>query len=127
MDSQADRRKFKRLSTSWIVRIRSRKPDQAQEADSRQRIRDVGLGGVFIETRHPFTLGNIVEFDFAMPGTGELVQAKGIVRWINDGTRADQSVGMGIEFLQLSKLAPEARARLEGREKPGDQDKRPPE
>lgn len=104
----ADKRKFKRLSTSWIVRIRTRKPSDSTRIRLDERIRNVSMGGVFIETRYPFKLGSLVEFDFNMPGSSDLVHAKGLVKWTNDGSLRDLPVGMGIEFVEVSSVARDA-------------------
>lgn len=104
----ADKRKFKRLSTSWIVRIRTRKPSDSTRIRLDERIRNVSLGGVFIETRYPFKLGSLVEFDFNMPGSSDLVHAKGLVKWTNDGTQRDLPVGMGIEFIEVASVTKDA-------------------
>jgi uncharacterized protein (TIGR02266 family) len=108
MSEGLDKRKFKRLSTSWIVRIRTRKPTDTTRVRFDERIRNVSLGGVFIETRYPFRVGSIVEFDFNMPGHPELIHAKGMVRWSNDGSMREMPLGMGIEFLEVSSLARDA-------------------
>lgn len=102
MSGGADKRKYKRLSTSWIVRIRTRKPSESTRIRMDERISNLSLGGVFIETRYPFRMGSLVEFDFNMPGHAHLIHAKGLVKWSNDGSLADQPVGMGIEFVEVS-------------------------
>jgi uncharacterized protein (TIGR02266 family) len=93
-----DKRKFKRLKTDWIVKIKS---SQAPTEDL-ERIKDVSLGGVFIETRYPFEIGRMVEFEFKIPGLAETLVARGVVRWSNDGSLPDQPLGMGIQFVELA-------------------------
>ena len=64
-------------------------------------IRDISMGGAFIETTYPFEVGRVVEMQFTAPGTSTPVLAKGIVRWSNDGSQRNLQVGMGIEFFEL--------------------------
>ena len=103
-----NKRKFKRLSASWIVRIRTRKPADSTRIRINQRIRNVSMGGVFIDTRHPFRVGSMVEFDFTVPGSTEMIRAKGLVKWSNDGSQGELPAGMGIEFLEVSTTSRDA-------------------
>lgn len=102
MASPAEQRRYKRLDTKWVVRLRL----GAAGFDTRRRIQeiitDVSLGGVFIDSRIPYETGSIVEFDFTIPGSPAPVHARGVVRWSNDGRLAGRARGMGIEFLELS-------------------------
>jgi uncharacterized protein (TIGR02266 family) len=99
----AEQHRYRRISTNWIVRIRSRTPLESTRLRLDERIRNVSLGGVFIETRYPFPVGAMVEFEFQLPGHAATYQAKGIVRWANDGTIPDQAIGMGIEFIEVAQ------------------------
>ena len=84
-----------------ITRIRSKSLSGPEQIQLQVLIRDISLGGVFIETRVPFEVGRLVEFQFSVPGVSTLVSARGMVRWTNDGSERDSPVGMGIEFLEL--------------------------
>lgn len=65
------------------------------------RVGTLGLGGIFIHTRIPPAIGEVVKLVFDVPG-GE-VRARAVVRSSTVGR------GMGVEF---TAMQPEARARL---------------
>lgn len=65
------------------------------------RVGTLGLGGIFIHTRMPPAVGEVVKLVFDVPG-GE-VRARAVVRSSTAGR------GMGVEF---TAMQPEARARL---------------
>jgi len=65
------------------------------------RVGTLGLGGLFIFTRTPAPVGDVIRVYFEFPG-GE-VRARAVVRDSHPGK------GMGIEF---TSMTPEARARL---------------
>ncbi len=96
-----ENRKYKRLNASWGVKIRATHYTLEDLRRMRDRIKNVSLGGVFIETEMPLAAGTHLEFCFSVPGRTDEVQAKGIVRWANDGRRPDEPIGMGIEFLEV--------------------------
>jgi hypothetical protein len=74
---------------------------QAGGARVVSRIGTLGLGGIFIYTKQPAAVGDVLKLVFDVPG-GE-VRARAVVR--NTVTNK----GMGIEF---TAMQPEARARL---------------
>lgn len=100
-----ERRRYKRITTNLIARIRQ--SGRAEESEL-NTIKDVSLGGVFIETLAPFPVGTIIEFDFVIPGLNRMVSARGVVRWSNDGVKANLPRGMGVEFLEVSKTGQDA-------------------
>ena len=122
MSEGSDKRKFKRISTNMIVRIRTQKPSETTFIRLDQRVKNASVGGLFIETLQPFLVGSVVEFDFRVPGSPDLVRAKGLVRWSNDGSETTMPAGMGVEFLEVSKLRPEA---INALEKMKDADEQP--
>jgi hypothetical protein len=65
------------------------------------RIGTIGLGGLFIYTRKPAAIGDVVKLVFDVP-SGE-VRARAVVRSYEEGR------GMGLEFTAMQL---EARARL---------------
>jgi len=97
-----DKRRFKRLKTSLIVRLRRSIVSDETRRRVRERIGNMSMGGVFIEANMPYESGSLVEFDFTLPGTRYLVHARGVVRWSNAGRLPDQPIGMGIEFLEIA-------------------------
>ena len=102
-----EKRKFKRLDASWVTKIRKvTLTDSIRER--LERIKNVSLGGVFVDTPMPFEIGAIVSLEFGIPGVTERVQSRGIVRWSNDGRAKGQPVGMGVEFLEVTARAKDA-------------------
>ncbi len=95
----ADKRRFTRLHSNFIVRIRGRRPTTFETLDLESRITNISLGGVFIETPSPFDQGTVVELEFTIPRYADRVHVRGIVRW--SGRTAEGAVGMGIEFLEV--------------------------
>lgn len=100
--TSADNRKFRRLSTNLLVRIRTTRHTDTTIERMRDRIKNLSLGGVFIETTMPFEMGTHIELDFSVPGYSDPVHAKGIVKWSNADKRQGAPIGMGIEFLEVS-------------------------
>lgn len=97
-----EKRKYKRLSANWGVKIRATHYAIEDLSRMRDRIKSVSLGGIFIDTAMPLAAGTHVEFSFSVPGRADEVQAKGVVRWSNDGRRPEEPVGMGVEFLEVT-------------------------
>lgn len=95
-------RRYKRLGANWIVRIRTQKPTDSTRLRVGERIKNISLGGVFIETGCPFPIGSFVEFDFNLPGHTDVIHANGVVKWVNDGRYRDRPCGMGVEFVEVS-------------------------
>ncbi len=102
-----DKRKFKRLDAHWVTKIR--KISLTESIRERlERINNVSMGGVFVDTPMPFESGAIVALEFGIPGVAERVQSRGIVRWSNDGRAKGQPIGMGVEFLEVTARAKDA-------------------
>jgi hypothetical protein len=74
---------------------------QAGGARIVSRVGTLGLGGLFIYTKKPATVGDVLKLVFDVPGG--VVRARAVVRNVVTGK------GMGIEF---TSMQPEARARL---------------
>lgn len=108
MSDREEKRKFKRLGTNWGVKIRATRYAEAAVREMQERIKNISVGGIFIETAQPMPVGTHVEFSFSMPETAGEIHAKGIVRWSNDGRLTEEPVGMGIEFLEVSQHHKEA-------------------
>ncbi|MFN8008750.1 MAG: PilZ domain-containing protein [Terriglobia bacterium] len=56
---------------------------------------DISLGGIFIQTKTPLSIGSSVKMGIRMPGEAKSYQASGIVR------HSLRWVGMGLEFTHL--------------------------
>jgi type IV pilus assembly protein PilZ len=61
--------------------------------------RDLGAGGVFIETRNPLSHGSVVELTFTLPDSKETLEAKGRVIWVQtEVPDKNLTPGMGVQF-----------------------------
>ncbi len=61
-----------------------------------ERLRDLSVGGAFVESRQVFPIASILNLRFKIPGTQNLVTCSGIVRNMTVGD------GFGVQFLDLS-------------------------
>ena len=60
---------------------------------------NISIGGCFLLTQQPFSMGQTVELDLVLP-TGQSVHATGVIRWVsNDG----KFPGVGVQFTLLSQ------------------------
>ncbi len=103
-----EKRRFKRLPSNLVTRIRMQQASEQARRAILTRIRDISVGGVFIETHSPFPVGTLVEFDFELPGIPQKVHVNGIVRWSCEDQREGRGIGMGIEFLKVAVQATQA-------------------
>jgi c-di-GMP-binding flagellar brake protein YcgR len=114
----ADRRRFQRIDTNLMVRLRESAP-AAQEDPCAPEARDLSQGGAFIETAGAFDVGAWVrvalylpterpkvdgpkadgDFDVKTPALPECIDLVGIVRWRRSA--AEDGAGVGVEFLHL--------------------------
>ncbi|HYG62997.1 MAG TPA: PilZ domain-containing protein [Thermoanaerobaculia bacterium] len=63
---------------------------------------DLGLGGMFISTRHPLPKGTLLSLEFHTSGDdGRPVRARAIVRWRRLFGRPR---GMGVQFVEFEGL-----------------------
>ena len=66
--------------------------------------RDLGTGGVFIETESPQPTGSPIELTFTIPDSKETLKAKGTVIWVQGKvpSRPDLHPGMGVQFAEFN-------------------------
>ena len=65
--------------------------------------RDLGTGGVFIETKTPLSQGSIVELVFTLPDSKETLEAKGRVIWCQaEIPGKEAAAGMGVQFEEFT-------------------------
>lgn len=66
--------------------------------------RDLGQGGIFIETKQPKPIGQLLELTFTIPDSKETVKACGRVIWVQAPIpeRSDLVAGMGLQFEAFS-------------------------
>ncbi|MCX6131347.1 MAG: TIGR02266 family protein [Proteobacteria bacterium] len=61
--------------------------------------RDLGAGGVFIETKSPLSHGSAVELTFTLPDSKETLEARGRVIWVQtEVPDKEMTPGMGVQF-----------------------------
>ena len=62
--------------------------------------RDLGTGGIFIQTDEPQPQGSEIELTFTIPDSKETITTKGTVMWVQNpvASRQDCAAGMGIQF-----------------------------
>ena len=62
--------------------------------------KDLGEGGVFIETKNPKKQGSELELTFTIPDSKQTLSTKGKVIWVQEPIegRQDLTPGMGIQF-----------------------------
>ena len=66
--------------------------------------RDLGTGGVFIETKTPLNTGSEIDLTFTIPDSKETLRTKGTVIWSQAPItgRTEVKAGMGIQFSKFS-------------------------
>jgi len=62
--------------------------------------KDLGSGGVFIQTEAPLTMGANLDLTFTIPDSKETLVTKGTVIWVQKpvAERRDLTPGMGVQF-----------------------------
>lgn len=66
--------------------------------------KDLGTGGVFIETDKPMEVESEVSLTFTIPDSKETLEAKGKVLWVQSkDSGQDISPGMGIQFKEFTQ------------------------
>lgn len=66
--------------------------------------KDLGTGGIFIETNNPLNQGSNVDLTFTIPDSKETLHAVGTVIWVQQPVvgRQDLTPGMGVQFADFS-------------------------
>jgi uncharacterized protein (TIGR02266 family) len=66
--------------------------------------RDLGAGGVFIETTKPLSHGSMVDLTFTLPDSKQTLEATGRVIWVQ-GAVPDKNLksGMGVQFEEFTQ------------------------
>ncbi len=65
--------------------------------------RDLGTGGVFIQTSDPLPHGSTVDLTFTIPDSKETLETKGTVIWVQPQIRGrdELTAGMGVQFSEF--------------------------
>lgn len=96
MADSAENRKYLRLNTGQVTKLRKSSMEEA-EATAEGNIGNVSKGGVFIETDGDFAAGNVLEFEIRLPNWMDPIPVVTVVRWKQD----QDPKGVGVEFLQI--------------------------
>ena len=66
--------------------------------------KDLGAGGVFIQTSKPLPTGSYIDLTFTIPDSKETLITKGKVIWVQNPVpdRKDLTPGMGVQFDSFS-------------------------
>ncbi len=66
--------------------------------------KDLGTGGVFIQTEKPLPTGSSIDLTFTIPDSKETLKANGTVIWVQSvvAEREDLTPGMGVQFSSFS-------------------------
>ena len=65
--------------------------------------RDLGTGGVFIQTTKPLPTGSAIDLTFTIPDSKETLTAKGTVIWVQGTVNKNEATaGMGVQFAGFS-------------------------
>ena len=62
-----------------------------------EHLRDLSIGGAFIQSHQVYPIGSVLSFRFRVPGASNLISCSGIVRNMRVGE------GFGVQFLDLSR------------------------
>lgn len=66
--------------------------------------KDLGAGGVFIQTDKPLPTGSAIDLTFTIPDSKETLKTNGTVIWVQSvvADRKDLTPGMGVQFSSFS-------------------------
>lgn len=93
----AEKRKFARIPLAKQCRIRFKDKEQFVS----NFIKDVSLGGMFLRTKTPMSVGTVFNFEFEVPGARSAIRGRGVV--VRIGRTGDKVDGMGIRFLSIEQ------------------------
>jgi len=95
----ADKRKHKRLPVR--IRIQYRTADQFFQ----DYIQNLSVGGIFIETKNPLSVGTKLQVQFSLPEMEDMITADGmVVHRLHVGRSENPPAGgMGIQFAELDE------------------------
>lgn len=98
-----ERRVQRRVTVDVGIRVRSKSVEDFVD----RYIRDISLGGVFIEHAQPLDVGAELSFELQIEDDAPLVTGRGRVAWRRTENTDSCPPGMGVAFIELS---PESRS-----------------
>ena len=95
----SSRREHKRVSA--IIGVKGRSPDGRRS--SAEQIRNVSLGGVFIEMKDPLPFGTDIDLEFSLPVDPRVIKCKGFVVWSTKDSpeRGQGKEGIGVRLMEI--------------------------
>jgi uncharacterized protein (TIGR02266 family) len=99
--SSDNRRQHERTPISILVQFRS----DSFDAFIAEYSLNISMGGIFIKTSHPHELGSLVYLQFSLKDGSRLIEGMGRVVRVNHVQTAEQTQGMGIEFLNFDEAS----------------------
>ena len=94
------RRTQPRVNTDISVKLRS----VAGGTTTTQKIRNVSLGGVFIEMNEPLAFGTEIDMEFSLPVAPRVIRCKGFVVWTTKTAPErvqDGAEGIGVRLMEI--------------------------
>jgi len=84
------------------VKIRTVYHDEIDPEESDSLMSNLSLGGCFIRTTRSLPTGSKVKVRFKLPDTDRILEAAGVVRWVQD-SGAEEERGMGVQFQDIRR------------------------
>ena len=94
-----ERRKYNRYASNITSLCIKRSENQNNLEMDVIPIKNMGLGGVFLQTDIPYKTGTVIDIQFIVPEYTKPVTIRGKVVWVKV---MDKTPGMGIEFISIS-------------------------
>ena len=93
-----EKRKHARFPVRVLIRYRN------ADRFFQDYIENISIGGIFVETADPLSIGTNLNLQFSLPGMGSPIQADGVVvHLVKGGARSfPVAGGMGIKFSELN-------------------------
>jgi uncharacterized protein (TIGR02266 family) len=95
----ASRREHKRVDASITVKVKS--PDGRRATT--EQIRNISLGGVFVQMDDPFAFGTDIELEFTLPVDPRVISCRGFVVWSTKSSpeRGGGLPGIGVRLMDI--------------------------
>ena len=90
-----ERRRHPRVALNMVVQFRH----DSMDAFISEHATNISMGGMFIETEAPKSVGDVVYLQFTLSDTGQKIEGMGKVIHVNPP--GSERTGMGIEFVNL--------------------------
>ncbi len=85
------------------VLIRAMVDYESQDTFLYDYSQNLSEGGLFINTKNPLSVGEVLDLKFSLPDVEKVFQVKGEVRWVIEDEKDGLMRGMGIAFKDLDE------------------------